>query len=68
MQISRLAAHNRDTEKTSEKGSLTESDHTAMDKFLGTVLDAYKTDQVDRANAVSQLAQVIAAIDIRNIG
>ena len=47
-------------------GELTSRDHDEMDNFLGKILDSYKNGQLDKVNAVSILAQVIAAIDQRN--
>ena len=45
---------------------LTEKNHEDMDQFLGHVLDYYKTGQIDKTEAVSTLAHVMAALDQDN--
>lgn len=48
------------------KANLTNAEHVEMDDFLGRVLDAYKSGEIDRSRAISGLAQVMAALDIGN--
>lgn len=48
------------------EGNLTDKDHAEMDGFLVRVLDAYKDGKLSRTEAVSGLAHVMAALDIRN--
>lgn len=45
-----------------------EADQNTLDKFLGMVLDAYKSGEVDRLRAVGVLAHVMTAAAIDNEG
>lgn len=49
-----------------DEGKLSDSDHSNMDKFLGFILDDYKTGGMDRGEAISYLAHVMAAVDLQN--
>jgi hypothetical protein len=53
---------------TSKMRQLTDDDHEQMDAFLARVLDAYRTGKIDRSGAIADIAHVIAALDINNIG
>jgi hypothetical protein len=48
--------------------TLTNSDHTNMDAFLGHVLEDFKAGKITKEQAVGGLAHVIAAIDQGNYG
>lgn len=50
------------------EASLSDKDHDAMDSMLGNVLDAYKNGNLSKQAAISGLAHVMAALDIRNTG
>ncbi|MGL9618294.1 hypothetical protein QRQ56_09855 [Bradyrhizobium sp. U531] len=44
----------------------TKTDHAALDQFLETVLDAYKTGYSDRNSCVGAIAHVMTAAAIDN--
>lgn len=44
----------------------TKADHAALDQFLETVLDAYKTGHADRDSCVGAIAHVTTAAAIDN--
>lgn len=48
------------------KPELTNRDHKNMDSFLGHVLEDYKSGVISKEQAVSGLAQVMAALDLDN--
>lgn len=39
-------------------------DHKLLDKFLGHVLDRYKSGDVDRSRAIGAIAHLVAAVDL----
>jgi hypothetical protein len=43
-----------------------QADHAALDQFLETVLDAYKTGEADRDSCVGAVAHVTTAAAIDN--
>lgn len=47
---------------------LTDADHDNLDRFLGVVLDAHASRRVTREDAIASIAQVIGALDKRNVG
>ena len=51
-----------------QQGILTQSDHERLGAWLKQVLDSHKRGVVTSEGALAALAQVIGAIDIRNIG
>jgi hypothetical protein len=44
----------------------TKADHAALDQFLETVLDAYKSGEADRDSCVGAVAHVMTAAAIDN--
>lgn len=48
------------------KPELTNRDHQNMDSFLGHVLEDFKSGVITKEQAVSGLAQVMAALDLDN--
>jgi hypothetical protein len=51
-----------------EKGQLSNTDHSSMEKFLGFILEGHKTGYLDRGEAIGIIAHVIAAVDQGNDG
>lgn len=49
------------------KPTLTEDDHDNLSRLLARVLEAHAADDLSTSDAVSGLAHLIAAIDIRNV-
>lgn len=50
----------------SRRGILTEQDHNKFDALIGHVLDDYRAGTLSKADAISGLAELVAAIDIGN--
>lgn len=42
---------------------LTGRDHGLLDKFLGAVLDRYKSGKIERLDAIGKIAHLVAAVD-----
>jgi hypothetical protein len=40
-------------------------DHDLLDKFLGIILDRYKTGELDRYDAIDRIARIVEACDGR---
>ena len=53
---------------STNKGQLTEKDHGDMDKFFEKVLLQVRDGQLEISDAVADLAQVAAALDLGDIG
>ncbi len=49
------------------RGVLSERDRANLDAFLGSVLDDYKNNSVEREVAVSALAHVVVELDAGNV-
>ena len=47
---------------------LSENDHHVLDEYLNTILDAYRSGEMDQLTARSELAHTITAAAIDNHG
>ena len=62
-----LAQHRLEPERdTPRPHILTNKQLYGIDKFLGNVLDAYKTGKISRQDAVGHITHVIMAVDMGN--
>lgn len=53
---------------TNRKATLADKDQSDMDVFLGTVSNGHREGTMSKAQCISVLAHVIAAVDLGNYG
>jgi hypothetical protein len=60
----RRNGENKLGEEQEAGGLLTEEDHQLLERFLGSVLDRYKNDEIERDDAIGVAAYLIAEVEI----
>jgi hypothetical protein len=51
-------------EERAAGGLLTEEDHVLLERFLGSVLDRYRNDAMEKDDAIGVIAYLIAEVEI----
>ncbi len=52
--------------KAASMGKMTNKDHALLNEALGYTLDIYKSDRIERSEAIERIAQISALIDNGN--